>query len=822
MHYQVNNISKIIKGEWLNKAAAEAQIDHILYDSRKIIFSKTALFFAFTGIRSDGHQFIKSLYKEGVRNFVISKDISFENYPDANFIKVDDTLLALQRLATFHRKQFQLKTIGITGSNGKTIVKEWLFQLLHEDFNIVRSPKSYNSQIGVPLSVLQIEEEHSLGIFEAGISTIGEMEKLQSIINCEIGIFTNIGPAHDVGFKNKVEKIHQKLQLFKNSSTIIYCKDHEPIHLKISQLTDKKLFSWSRHSSANLKITKEVVTPQGSTIIEGVFNNEHVFIQIPFSDQASIENAIHCWSLLLLLNFAPSTIHQKMMQLEPVAMRLEMKEGINNCKIVNDSYNSDLSSLQIALDFLEQQKSFTKRTLILSDILQTGKDLKKLYKKVAQLLSEKKISTLIGIGEEIRTIENLLSDSISTQFYGHTSNFISNFKPEDFEKEIILLKGARQFEFEKIANRLAQKNHKTVLEIDLNALTHNLNVYSQFLNPDTKMMVMVKAAAYGSGGNEVARLLEFQKVNYLAVAYADEGVQLRKAGIQLPIMVLNSEEATFDSLVRYHLEPEIYSISQLKQLIHYLSKDQNIIVHLKLETGMQRLGFEEKDLKELGSLLKENSNIQVKSIFSHLAASENPVHDNFSKIQFEAFLSLYQNITKSIGYKPLRHMLNSNGIVRFSEYQWEMVRLGIGLYGIDDSGQADNTLDRVHTLKATISQIRTVSANTTVGYGRSGKISQQKKIATISIGYADGFLRKAGNGNYDVLIRGKNAPTVGNICMDMSMVDISNIPEAREGDEVIIFGKDLPVEKLAICLETIPYEIFTNLSERIKRVYFQD
>ncbi len=511
MHYRIKNILESIDGQLLNKNLHETTIDHILFDSRKVIFPKTALFFAFTGVRSDGHQFIDSLYEQGVRNFVVSNNLLIENYPEANFIKVKNTLIALQQLAIFHRNQFDLKTIGITGSNGKTIVKEWLFQLLHENFNIVRSPKSYNSQIGVPLSVLQIEPEHELGIFEAGISTTREMQKLRPIINCEIGIFTNIGPAHDAGFKNIKEKISEKLKLFSNSSTIIFCKDHEDIALQINKLENKNLFSWSRRTNANLHITKEVLTPQGNTVIQAEFNSEHIFIQIPFSDQASIENAIHCWALLLLLGFSPSAISQKMMRLEPVAMRLEMKAGINNCKIVNDSYNSDLASLQIALDFVEQQKGFPKRTIILSDILQTGKDLSKLYKKVAQLFSEKKVSKLIGIGHEISIIKKLVPKSISTQFHANTTEFLEQFNPSSFEKEIILLKGARKFQFEKIANRLAQKNHNTVLEIDLNAMVHNLNLYSRFLNPDTKLMVMVKAAAYGSGSAEVARLLEFHR-----------------------------------------------------------------------------------------------------------------------------------------------------------------------------------------------------------------------------------------------------------------------------------------------------------------------
>ena len=512
-----------------------------------------------------------------------------------------------------------------------------------------------------------------------------------------------------------------------------------------------------------------------------------------------------------------------MKTLESVAMRLELKAGINNSTLINDSYNSDLHSLTIALHFLDQQSKEQKRTLILSDILQSRQNPTKLYEKVAALLEEKNINKLIGIGNDISILKNILSTNIQTDFYKNTTDFLRKRKNSDFQNEVILLKGARQFQFERIANRLARKAHKTVLEIDLNALLHNLNVYSQHLQNKTKMMVMVKAAAYGSGSYEIAKLLEFHQVDYLSVAYADEGVELRKAGIQLPIMVLNPEEATFDAFFRYQLEPEIYSIQLLQQFLAQIPKNiKKFPIHLKIDTGMNRLGFTQKELPELLKILQKNTQIHIQSIFSHLAASEEAFHDDFSKEQVENFQQIYQSITNTLKYSPDRHILNSSGIARFPQYQMEMVRLGIGLYGIDTSKQLTEQLKVVHTLKATISQIKEVQAGQTIGYSRKGKVSKKMRSATVSIGYADGLLRKAGNGRYHLSLHQQKAPLIGNVCMDMCMIDVSQIPQASEGDEVIVFGKDVPVTELAKCLDTIVYEVFTGISERVKRVYFQE
>ncbi len=859
MRYTIQQIAEITGGEFLSPGPHDATIEHLLLDSRQVIFPATSLFIALQGRRHDGHEFLEELYQNGVRNFIISKKEAAPaiqtlqtnqthqtSQTPPNLILVENTHAAFHRLAQFHRHQFTLPVIGITGSNGKTIVKEWLYQLLHEDYHIVRSPKSFNSQTGVPLSVLQITPEHDLGIFEAGISLMGEMEKLAPILDPDIGIFTTIGEAHSEGFPNIETKLRQKLILFKNAKTLIYSVDNELIEREMKSLDSPKHFTWSTTGKpADVQIT-QIKTTGNSTQFTANFpisQFPNFLISIPFTDAASLENALHCLALLLHLGVAPETIARRMARLEPVAMRLELKEGLNNCTVINDSYNSDLTSLNIALNFLEQQSKAPKRTVVLSDILQSGQSPEELYGTVAKLLLEKRIGRLIGIGQEVAILETLLPAGFDARFYENTPAFLEDFHRLIFRDEIILLKGARRFEFERIANRLALRFHKTVLEVNLGALLHNLRVYQGCLRPGTKMMVMVKAGAYGSGSAEVAKLLEFQHVDYLGVAYADEGVELRKAGIQLPIMVMNPEEATFDALVRYRLEPEIYSLDLLRNFIDFLRTDVpaaavptagglnspafGTAIHLKLDTGMHRLGFEESDLDALLELLRHpfiihHSSFIVKSVFSHLAASEAPAHDAFTLEQIERFKKMAERLSDGLGYRPLRHILNSGGIVRFPEHQLEMVRLGIGLYGIDSSGLLQDRLQTVNTLKATVSQIKHLAPGETVGYGRMGKAERPMRIATISLGYADGLLRRAGNGHYSFMIRGKKAPVFGNVCMDMTMADVTDIPEAREGDPVIIFGKDLHVQELAACLGTIPYEIFTGISDRVKRVYVQE
>lgn len=822
MLHSIKDITKIVNGKLLNGVAVDVQIAHLLLDSRQILYPQASLFFALKGKHHNGHKYITDLYKKGVRNFVVSEQQNYTAYEGAHFIFVKDTLKALQNLAASHRNKFSLETIGITGSNGKTIIKEWLFHLLHKDYSIVRSPRSYNSQTGVPLSVWQIKKEHQLGIFEAGISEMEEMDKLRNIINCSIGLFTNIGPAHSEGFVSIEKKINEKVKLFENAKTIIYCSDDPRIVQAMTRFDNKEHFTWSRQFNADLKITSIEKQKDGSSSIIGIFKKEIHQIFIPFHDAAHIENAIHCWAILLHFRIAPKVIEERMKKLESVAMRLEIKDGINGCSIINDSYNSDLNSLQIALHFLEQQSNQEKQTLILSDILQSGQTLKNLYQEVAEIIIEKKVDRFIGIGTDIKNIKSFLPPQIDEKFYPDTQSFIENFDINSFQSESILIKGARQFGFERIAHSLSQKVHKTVLEINLNALTHNLHVYSQYLQAGTRMMVMVKASAYGSGSYEVARLLEFNKVDYLAVAYTDEGASLREAGIQLPIMVLNPDEQSFDLITRHQLEPEIYNLRLLKSLIRYLPKGKEVAIHLKMDTGMKRLGFDEGDLGELLVLLKANKNLKVQSVFSHLAASEDDQEDIFSKQQVATFKKLYDHLTKELAHQPLRHILNSSGIVRFPQHQMDMVRLGIGLYGIDSSEEIQDQLEVVQRLKATISQIKQVAPGETIGYSRKGKATKPLRIATISIGYADGLLRGAGNGNYAVYVNGKPASIIGNVCMDMCMIDITPYPEVQEGDEVVIFGDQPSIRDLAESLGTISYEVFTNISSRVKRVYFQE
>jgi Alr-MurF fusion protein len=854
--YTIQQIQQLIKGQWLQQAQPGAQIAHLLLDSRQVLFAKSALFFAIPGAHHDGHDYLAQAYQDGVRNFIVSRKIepsyhenvqnsvstaSPRHFPEANIILVEDSLLALQQLAVFHRQQFNLTCIGITGSNGKTIVKELLFQLLRHRYKIVRSPKSYNSQVGVPLSVWQIEAEHDLGIFEAGISQVGEMEKLAPIIDAQVGLFTNIGPAHAEGFSSIEEKLAEKIKLFQHCKRIVYCKDNALVDQamqKLSETSNKVTFTWSKSTTADLQI-QSVQSKEANTLIVAQFKGTEISLQVPFMDEVYIENVIHCWAMALHLGLSAAYCYEQAKQLEPVEMRLELKDGINDCSVINDSYNADLGALQIALQFLARQQEQKKRTLILSDILQSGQAEDKLYEEIARLLREQKINRFIGIGDSIPAIAAFLPKEISSEFYNNTTTFLAKFDPAQFRQEIILLKGARHFEFEKIANRLSQKVHRTVLEINLNAISHNLHVYSRFLEAGTKMMVMVKASAYGSGSVEVARLLAFNKVDYLSVAYADEGISLRKAGIDLPIMVLNPEEGSLEEMLRYGLEPEVYSLGLLKALValrkakgstlhfyqkenHHSPSSEQIPIHIKLDTGMNRLGFREEDLTELTTLLQQHPHLKVQSVFSHLAASEAAEHDAFTLSQIERFDKMYRLLTEALGYTPMRHILNSGGIIRFPERHMELVRLGIGLYGLDSSQQIQDQLQVVLTLKASISQIKTVKAGETIGYSRKGLAIEDMRIATISIGYADGLLRAAGNGKHQVNIRGQLAPIIGNVCMDMCMVDVSHIAEAREGDEVIIFGERPTVTDLARAMGTIGYEVFTGVSGRVRRVYLEE
>ena len=835
LSYFISHIARIIGAN--AEVVADNSIDYIFFDSRKIFYPATSLFIALKGPRRNGHTFLAELYKKGIRNFIVCEEVKKEDFPGSNVLYVKDGLKALQQLAAFHRKQFEIPVIGITGSNGKTIVKEWLYQLLHENFNIVRSPKSYNSQIGVPLSVWEMNKQHTLGIFEAGISQPGEMDQLNEIIKPTIGILTNIGEAHSEGFDSIDQKVKEKIKLFENAELVVYCSDdwvadkaivlkHELAFHKMGKYPFK-IFSWGKINKSDLQIIEINKTLAGTEIF-AAYKNADTAIRIPFTDDASIQNAITCWCIMLHLGVKQSVIAKRMKQLQPVNMRLELKKGINHCTIINDSYSADLNSLHIALDFLNQMSSVDKRTVILSDFFQTGMNDEELYEKIAADLSQHKIDRVIGIGlnisKHLKFATASTGHTIKSEFHPSTEDFVSRFRFSDFKDETVLVKGARVFCFEQIIQLLELKIHQTELEINLNAVAHNLQQYQKLLQANTKMMVMVKAFAYGSGGAEIANTLQYHKVDYLGVAYADEGMELRKAGITLPIMVMNAETETFEAILTNQLEPAIFSFAMLRSLDGFLKREgiRNYPVHIEIETGMNRLGFAANEIENLCKELKNSSSFRIQSVFSHLAASEDSMQDEFSNRQFGLFKEVSQLIEKELGYNFLRHIANSAAILRHPQMQLDMVRLGIGLYGVDSAGSGHLDLEPVAALKSTIAQIRHLKAGETVGYNRKGVIEKDSMIATISIGYADGFSRKLGNGVGKIWVKEQLAPVVGTVCMDMTMIDVTGIPGIKQGDEVIIFGKEITIQDLAGWAETIPYEIMTGISERVKRVYYEE
>ncbi len=829
MTYHASDIAKIIKGKWLT-FHQDAEIKELLIDSRKAVFPAVSLFFALKGPRRDGHTFIKEAFKKGIRNFIVGEPVA--DIPEqANVYQARDVLDALQALAIHHRNQFHIPVIGITGSNGKTIVKEWLNQLLSDTYNIVRSPKSYNSQIGVPLSVWQMNATATLGIFEAGISQSNEMDNLQKIIQPDIGVFTNIGDAHSKGFLNNRQKIREKLRLFTKVKTLIYCKDFSELNEAVASMYQQlktgsekpfNIISWSAVTDAELAI-KEIKKEDSFTNIRGYYFEREVNITIPFTDDASIQNAINCWCVLLHLRMSDAEIATRMKNIHGMAMRLDLRNGINNSSIINDSYSADLSSLKIALDFLSQQNQHPKRTVILTDFLESGRSEKDLYEDIARSVEQHKVDRLIGIGAVIsRNAAAFSKNTISEwQFFSSVDDFRQQFQHLHFGNETILIKGARVFGLEQINNILERQTHQTLLEIDLDALLFNLKSYQQLLQPSTKLMAMVKAFSYGSGSYEIASALQFNKVDYLAVAYADEGVELRRGGITLPVMVMNPDESAFNTLVQYDLEPEIYSPELLLSFESYLKNEglSQYPIHIELETGMNRLGFSKDELPELLSKLQSHL-FKVQSVFSHLVASEDPDLDYFTMQQAELFRQMSTAIKEKLSYSFLRHLLNTSGISRHPSLQFDMVRMGIGLYGIDSAKVHE--LKEVSTLKSSVAQIKHLQPGESVSYGRSGRVNRETWIATVRLGYADGYPRILGNGRGYMLVNNKLAPTIGNICMDMTMIDITGILDIREGDEVTVFGKGVPVSDVAKWAETIPYEILTGISQRVKRVYFQE
>jgi alanine racemase len=824
MQKSLNNIrfkqlAAALQGSCLQTNESNPAVLHLLTDSRKLLFAQNGLFIAIKGERHNGHLYLKEAYEQGVRMFLVQHHEYPKNLlqllPNAGIIEVNDCLEALQKLAQLHRQQFSYPVIAITGSNGKTIVKEWLAHLLKQQFVIVRNPKSYNSQLGVPLSVWQMTAQHSLAIFEAGISLPNEMDKLANILQANVGILTLIGDAHDEGFENKTQKLQEKLKLFETCQQVLYGEEQALVSNYIQTLAQpEKYKSWSRSNpSADYYIS--VQTEKNHCALQ--YKN-HV-VNLPFTDEAAIWNACTCLAFLAMSdNLSESTL-QKFADLTSLDMRLQLKQGQQNCLLVNDSYSADLGSLLIALDFQQQHAQGKTKTAVLSDFLESGLNQTALYERIAGYLNEYKIDKLIGIGEEILTHAHLFSLP-KQRFYTSVEDFHKSERLLNFSNEIILLKGARKFAFERLGKWFEKQVHQTVFEINLTALLQNFNAYKKLLKPKVKVMAMVKAFSYGAGSYEIARILSYHKADYLAVAYADEGVTLREAGIQTPIMVMNPEPASFDAILRYNLEPEVYHFEILEALIQ-AADGEEIGIHIELDTGMKRLGFEAQEIPALIARLKTEKHLKINSIFTHLAASEAPEHDAFTLQQIDTFNQLSAQITAAFPYPILRHCLNSGGIIRFPQAQFDMVRLGIGLYGIDPAAQTGLSLAPIGCLKTIVSQIRDIGPSESIGYGRKGSLIKKGKIAIVAIGYADGLDRKLSNGNGYMLVNKQKAPIVGNICMDMTMLDVSQI-DCQTGDEVIVFGESPTLAELSTQIGTIPYEILTGVSQRVKRVYFYE
>ncbi len=826
MQYTIEEINGIIGGKGTLPAPGN-KITRLLIDSRSLSFPEETLFFAIKTRHGDGHRYIGELYRRGVRDFVVTQADGIKELKDANFIVVKECIAALQTLAAHHRSLFDIPIIGITGSDGKTIVKEWLYYLVAENYNVTRSPRSYNSQIGVPLSVWQLRKESTLGIFEAGISQSREMERLQQIIKPTIGIITNISNAHQENFNTAEEKCCEKLSLFKECDVIIYNADNNILADAVgSMLLPARKIAWSQKNPERpLYIYSIEKDGQGTTIRYQYLNIRDSY-RIPFLDEASVEDSINCLAAALYLMIPPEKIAERMAQLEPVAMRLEVKKGKRGCMIINDSYNADTASLDIALDFMERRSNTMpglKRTLILADIKQSGEDAQTLYSRVLDCIIKRGIEKFIGVGNGIATQAALFASSgIECHFFAGTEELLASRLLREAEKEYILIKGSRSFHFEDVTEALEKKVHQTILEVNLSALRENLNRYRNALAPGTRTICMVKADAYGAGALETGRTLQECNADYLAVAVADEGAELRKEGIITGIIVMNPEPCSYRTLFDNKLEPEVYSFGMLDSLIKAACREgiTDYPVHIKIDTGMHRLGFLPNEIPTLIEVLKKQYALTPRSVFSHFVGSDSPQFDSFSAVQIERFNSAATMLQEAFSHKILRHICNSAGAERFTDVQYDMVRLGIGLYGISPIKE-DATLHPISTLKTIILQIHDVPADETVGYSRRGMLKRDSRIAALPIGYADGLNRKLGNGKGYCIVNGQKAPYVGNICMDVCMIDVTGI-ECNEGDTVEIFGPDLPVTQLAEWLETIPYEILTSVSNRIKRVYYSD
>ena len=822
-------------------------IEYLVTDSRNIIDPAKSIFFAIKGPRRSGISFIPETYQQGVRIFIVEESIDAALFPDAVFVQVTNVVTALQQLAAYHRKQFSIPVIGITGSNGKTIIKEWLYQLLQADYNIVRSPRSYNSQIGVPLSVWQMQAQHTLAIFEVGISAKGEMQALSNIVQPTMGVFTNLGEAHNQGFENQHQKLEEKAILFQHTPLIVTSADHMPV----SFMHHKGVVAWgSKLSEVNGRTIPQLLVVkqekrQTETQLQLQYSlQENFALTLPFTDEVSVQNAMTCVLVLLQLGYSFAVIQQRIKQLQPVEMRMQLKRAINQSYVLNDSYSNDKVSLSLALQFLKEQAGNQPIVAILSDIVESGEPMEQLYAHIAQQLSHAGVKELYAVGPQMcsyfqgaqftarSTQQTVQNNAISTEHtfpfkvycFEQTSNLLEALNESHFQQQYILLKGARKFAFEQVAHWLEQQVHQTIMEINLTAMVHNLKEYQSLLQPQTKMMAMVKAFGYGSGAGEVARRLQQQQVDYLSVAYADEGVTLRKAGIHLPIMVMSADEYSFDAMVNHSLEPELFSFPILEAFHQYIAQQglPQYPIHLKINTGMNRLGFDVKEINQLCHWLQHQKLLRVKSVLSHLAASEDKNEDAFTQHQVDLFTQTSNQIETALGYPVIKHIANTAAIRRNPNWQFNMVRLGIGLYGADNIKDRELSLQTVATLKTTVAQVRQLKAGDTVSYNRSGVLTRDSIIATVRIGYADGYSRRMGNGNGKMFVRGSIAPTVGKICMDMCMIDVTDIPGVKAGDPVEIFGKHISIQEVAEAAGTIAYEIMTGISLRVKRVYIEE
>ena len=817
MKYSIQEISSIIGAQ--RTGTREGHVSFLLTDSRSLSIPEETLFFAIKTATGDGHRYIAELYQRGVRHFVVTEMVPTNDMQDANFLKVGSAIRALQLLAAHHRQQFQIPVIAITGSNGKTMVKEWLAGVLAAQYRVCRSPRSYNSQVGVPLSLWLMQEDTQVAVMEAGISRPGEMERLNRTIQPTIAVLTNVGSAHQENFPSLEDKYQEKLRLASGAQAVAYCLDDEHIHLNDEQVH----LTWSKKNPAATLLVEKVEKTDTHATIHYRYQGQQAAFRIPFIDEASIENAIIVALLALHLNITSAQLAAQMERLEPVAMRLEVKEGLNQCTLINDSYNSDIHSLQIALDFMNRRPDHEGRgrTLILSDMLETGEQPETLYRRVSELIDRNKIDKFIAIGPSLRA-QRLLFHVKDQYFFENIEQLKASPLMHHFQQEVILLKGARRFGFDQLTELLSKKVHETVLEVNLKAVVDNLNWYRSFLHHDTKLTCMIKADGYGTGAVEIAKTLQDHRVDYLAVAVADEGASLRRNGITANIMVMNPEMSAFKTIFDYHLEPEIYSFRLLEAIIEAAEREgiTNYPVHLKLDTGMHRLGFDpDNDVDTLIQRLKQQTAVMPLSVFSHFVGSDSNEFDDFSALQYERFERGSQKIVQAFDHKILRHIDNSAGIEHFPERQLDMCRLGLGLYGINPRN--NQMLSCVATLKTTILQLRHVKAGDSVGYSRKTILERDSVIAAIPIGYADGLRRALGNRKGYCLVNGQKAPYVGNICMDVAMIDVTDIP-CQEGDEVEIFGQHLPITVLSDAIDTIPYELLTAVSPRVKRIYYQE